>query len=107
MTLYYFILYYGNYNIFCHILPHPENSNICLKSPDLKKKKVGGEDGKSVKKLELIPIVNISKKITSQMLKDIKSGKWLEKKEECENIEKMLENANMKILPNGLMIYLI
>ena len=36
------------------------------------------------------------------MLKDIKSGKWPEKKEACENIEKILENANMKILPNGL-----
>ena len=76
---------------------------IDKKSPDLKKKKkVGGEDNKNVKKLELIPIVDISKKITSQMLKDIKSGKWPEKKEACENIEKILENANMKILPNGL-----
>ena len=54
MTLYYFILYYGNCNIFCHILPHfstfatfcyfchfshilphPENSNMCFKYPDL------------------------------------------------------------------------
>ena len=73
---------------------------IDKKSPDLKKKKKVGSSNE--KKLTLIPIVDISKKITNQMLKDIKSGKWPEKKLACENIEKILENANMKILPNGL-----
>ena len=48
-------------------------------------------------------IVNdISKKITPQLLKSISDGKWAEKKEACEQIEKILIDSNMKILPNGL-----
>ena len=47
-------------------------------------------------------VSDISKKITSQILKNISEGKWAEKKEACEQIEKILKEANMKILPNGL-----
>ena len=50
---------------------------------------------------DLIPPQDISKKITAQMLKDL-NGKWAEKKEACDNIEKILTGANMRILPNGL-----
>ena len=49
-----------------------------------------------------MPRVDISKKITPNLLKDIKDGKWPEKKEACEAIEKIIIDANMKILPNGL-----
>ena len=47
-------------------------------------------------------IIDISKKITPEILKNIKDGKWTEKKEACDKIEKILKEANMKILPNGL-----
>ena len=50
---------------------------------------------------DLIPPQDISKKITSKMLKDL-DGKWAEKKEACDSIEKILTGANMRILPNGL-----
>ena len=50
---------------------------------------------------DLIPPQDISKKITPKMLKDL-NGKWAEKKEACESIEKILTGANMRILPNGL-----
>jgi hypothetical protein len=46
--------------------------------------------------------VDISKKINNQLIKDLSEGKWIEKKEACETIEKILVEANMKILPNGL-----
>ena len=36
------------------------------------------------------------------MLKNISEGKWAEKKDACEQIEKILKESNMKILPNGL-----
>ena len=52
--------------------------------------------------LELVGPVDISKKLNSQLLKDLSEGKWVEKKEACEAIEKILNDANMKILPNGL-----
>ena len=45
---------------------------------------------------------DISKKITKELLKDIEEGKWTEKKEAVEKIEKIINDANMKILPNGL-----
>ena len=57
---------------------------------------------KSGTELELVGPVDISKKLNSQLLKDLSEGKWIEKREACENIEKMLTDANMKILPNGL-----
>ena len=62
---------------------------------DNTKKKQSGE-------IELITPIDISKKITNQLLKDLSEGKWIEKKEACETIEKILNDANMKILPNGL-----
>ena len=74
-----------------------KKKNIKKKSEnfDNVKKKQSGE-------LELISPVDISKKLTSQLLKDLSEGKWIEKKEACETIEKILNDANMKILPNGL-----
>ena len=45
---------------------------------------------------------DISKKITKELLKDIDEGKWVDKKDAVEKIEKILYEANMKILPNGL-----
>ena len=50
---------------------------------------------------DLIPPQDISKKITAQMIKEL-NGKWAEKKKACEDIEKILNTANMRILPNGL-----
>ena len=50
---------------------------------------------------DLIPPQDISKKITAKIIKDL-NGKWAEKKEACESIEKILTTANMRILPNGL-----
>ena len=47
-------------------------------------------------------ISDISKKITPQIIKNISDGKWAEKKEACLQIEKILKESNMKILPNGL-----
>ena len=67
-----------------------------------KKEKKGNEEKAKPKNNELIPRSDISKKITPAMMKDIKDGKWPEKKAACEAIEKIIENANMKILPNGL-----
>ena len=70
-----------------------------------KKKKVAGSGGEGKGSSggggELIPPQDISKKITAQMIKDL-NGKWAEKKEACENMEKVLVSANMRILPNGL-----
>jgi hypothetical protein len=50
----------------------------------------------------LIPRVDISKKITPKHIKDINDGKWPEKKEAVEYIEKVMADANNKILPTGL-----
>ena len=66
-----------------------------------KKKEKSGNFEETKKKhsgdLELIAPVDISKKLTNQLLKDLSEGKWVEKKEACENIEKILNDANMKI----------
>ena len=51
---------------------------------------------------ELIQRVDISKQITPKLLKEINDGKWNEKKEAIEAIQKIITNANNKILPNGL-----
>ena len=67
-----------------------ENSEV-----NVNKKKIIGN-------LELLAPVDISKKLTSQLIKDLSEGKWQEKKEACEIIEKILNDANMKILPVGL-----
>ena len=50
---------------------------------------------------DLIPPQDVSKKITAAMIKEL-NGKWAEKKKACEDIEKVLTAANMRILPNGL-----
>ena len=67
-----------------------------------KKKKIAstGGDGKSSSGGggDLIPPQDISKKITAKIIKDL-NGKWAEKKEACESIEKILVAANMRILP--------
>ena len=60
--------------------------------------KSGGGGGGSN---DLIPPQDISKKITPAIIKQL-SGKWAEKKEACDAIEKILVSANMRILPNGL-----
>ena len=71
-----------------------------------KKKKVASTAGEGKSAAgggggDLIPPQDISKKITPKMLKDL-NGKWAEKKEACDSIEKILIGANMRILPNGL-----
>ncbi len=51
---------------------------------------------------DLIPRVDISKYITNKLIKDIDNGKWVDKKEGIENIQKIISKANNKILINGL-----
>lgn len=51
--------------------------------------------------------VDISKKITTKITKDILEGKWSEKKEAFEAIDKILSDANYKILPNGLTEFIL
>ena len=60
-----------------------------------------GNNSKNVNK-DLIPPQDISKKITPDIIKLLNSGKWAERKQGCETIEKILTSANMRILPNGL-----
>ena len=65
----------------------------------------GGEktlNGGAKSEIKQNVISDISKKITPQILKNISEGKWSEKKDACEQIEKILKESNMKILPNGL-----
>ena len=51
----------------------------------------------------IFPRVDISKKLNSQKIcKDIHDGKWPLKKETLEQLEKLLNDNNMRILPNGL-----
>ena len=74
-------------------------------SKNKKMKKNENADGNKKKpsvNLELVGPVDISKKINNQLIKDLSEGKWIEKREACETIEKILVDANMKILPNGL-----
>ena len=73
-----------------------ENKNMNLNGGQ---KEINGAEN-SEKKTNVIS--DISKKITPQILKNISDGKWAEKKDACEQIEKILCDANMKILPNGL-----
>ena len=51
---------------------------------------------------DLVPRVDISKQITTKLLKEINDGKWGEKKEAIETIMKAITAANNKILPNGM-----
>ena len=50
----------------------------------------------------LLPRTDITKKITLQILKELNEGKSQNKKETLTNLEKILNEANMRILPNGL-----
>ncbi|MCQ2820934.1 MAG: hypothetical protein MJ252_27060, partial [archaeon] len=65
----------------------------------------GSNDNNKPINLELIPRVDISKKINQNLIKAINDGKWQEKKEAADAIEKILNDANNKILPNGLNNY--
>jgi len=67
----------------------------------VKSKGTNNESG-NLLNIELIPRIDISKKITAKILKDINNGKWNEKKEAMESLEKVLTEANNRILPNGL-----
>lgn len=67
----------------------------------VKSKGTNNESG-NLLNMELIPRVDISKKITAKILKDINNGKWNEKKEAMETLEKVLIEANNRILPTGL-----
>jgi len=48
------------------------------------------------------PRVDISKKITPKMLKDLSEGKWQIKKEIIEQIDSIINSVQRRILPNGL-----
>lgn len=48
------------------------------------------------------PRIDISKKITPKLLKDLLEGKWQLKKEVLETIEGIINESNKRILPNGL-----
>ena len=50
----------------------------------------------------LIKPIDISKLITSKLLKEIDKGKWQEKKDGIDYITKVIEDANKSILPDGL-----
>ena len=51
----------------------------------------------------LFPRVDISKKLTPKMIKDLNEGNWQIKKEILETIEKIMSvDGNMRILPSGL-----
>lgn len=56
---------------------------------------------------KLIVAQDISKKISSKIIKDINEGKWVDKKESFEAIDKILEESNMRILPIGIIDFLI
>ena len=51
---------------------------------------------------QVFPRVDISKKITPNMIKELIEGKWTDKKEVINNIENILISANNKIQPKGL-----
>ena len=51
---------------------------------------------------KVFPRVDISKKITSNIIKNLTEGKWGNKKESIEEIEKILRSTNNKIQPKGL-----
>ena len=51
---------------------------------------------------QVFPRVDISKKITPNMIKELNEGKWTDKKEIITNIENILISTNYKIQPKGL-----
>ena len=69
----------------------------------IKPKKVAAnvETSQNINK-DLIPRADISKLITANLIGSINNGKWGERKEAIEAIMKIIQNANNKILPNGL-----
>jgi len=86
------------------------NLKIRNNSHDMKKrnitngiisKKFSSGNLKGLKEKSSMPI-DISKKIDDKLLNFISNGKWMEKKNACEEIIKILKNTNMNILPNGL-----
>ena len=77
------------------------NSKRELKGEALNELKQTGEQSNNLD--SLFPRMDISKKITPKMLKDFNEGNWQIKKETLEAIDKIIVNeANMRILPNGL-----
>ena len=73
-----------------------------LDKKDIKPKKVIKIENNNNINKDLVPTVDISKQITNKLLKDIENGKWNDKKEGIELIQKIITNANNKILVNGL-----
>ena len=67
----------------------PENKNLKIKNKNL---------------IESLapPRIDISKKITPKMLKDLSEGKWQIKKEVIEQIDSIINSVQRRILPNGL-----
>ena len=51
---------------------------------------------------DLIPRVNISSKITAQLLKDLSDSNWKTRKDSLESIEDLLDKSGKRILPTGL-----
>ena len=68
----------------------------------LKAKNKDTSENTGLLNFDLIPRADISKKILPKFLKDINNGKWNEKKEAIESLEKILTEANNRILPTGL-----
>lgn len=77
-----------------------------ISNPTENKRVVKGEEKAVTSNVNMIealfPRVEISKKITSKMLKDFNDGKWQQKKEVLDQIEKIINENNGRILPNGL-----
>ena len=82
---------------------------IGLALHELPKTHDGGKSGKnqqtsSTNVLDnIFPRIDISKKLNvNKIIKDLAEGKWAQKKETLELLEKTLNDSNMRILPNGL-----
>lgn len=71
------------------------NSHVKIKNNNI-------NENSNLLNIELFPRVDISKKIIPKFLKDINNGKWNEKKEAIESMERVLIDANNRILPTGL-----
>ena len=75
------------------------NENI-LSNLKLEFGKLENEDNKSEEKID--EEFDISSKITEKILKDMKEGKWLEKKNSIEQIEVLISKANHNVISPGL-----
>ena len=51
---------------------------------------------------QIFPRIDISKKITPNLIKDLTEGKWINKKEAITSIENIIKGSNNKIQPKGL-----